>query len=181
MQTSQLHAFVVFTCLVLLSACKTTDVASEGCELPPGVSVVSLELNEDQAGELPASGEVGFTVTATLNRSLTGDEFAMVCYIVGDSEVIRGDPIAAGFVYISSSDGDSATRDNNFNLTCEDGKVAGRAISSINDMDQYDRSTGERNTRIYVQHPEGLQSFAGLLTVGVNGPKSNRIRVECPR
>jgi len=167
--------------IVLLSACKTT---SEGLpdeiSLPAGVEVVAMELMEAEAGELPGSGTKGFTVTVELNQAVPSGEFAIIAYVVRDSEVIRGEPIAAGFVGMTSSDGTTASRSNNFNLTCVDGDVAGRAISGAFGMDGFDRSTGERNTRIFVQHAEGIRTFLGA-TVGVKGVKSNRIRVSCPQ
>lgn len=166
---------------LLLSACATrSDTLPEECNLPAGVTVTSMELDTSQAGDIAATGETGFSVTVELSRELEGDEIAIVCYAVRDAEVVRGAPIAAGFVGIRSVDDDGiASRDNSFNLACDNGEVAGRAATSAFGMDDFDRSTGERSTRIFVQHLEGIRNFAGM-EVGIQGETSNRIRVSCP-
>jgi hypothetical protein len=180
--------FNTFTLLTILSfvfyfpGCATTsDELPTECTLPSGVSVVSMELDEDDAGDLPATGLEGFDVSVNLNRALQSGEVAIVCYAVRDKELIAGLPIAVGFVGMTSVDGSRATREDSFNLTCVDGDVEGRtAQSGIDGMDDWDRSTGERNTKIYVQHLEGIETFIGLPT-GIDGEKSNKIRVKCPR
>lgn len=164
-----------------LSACATSqEGVPDVCSLPDGIEVATLQLDDSQAGEINATGETGFRVTATLTDSVPQGELAVVCYAVRDSEVVRGAPLAVGFIGITSGDGDSATRDDNFRMTCDDGEVAGRAITDLNDMDDFDRSSGERSTRIFIQHLEGIRRFAGM-DVGIRGETSNRIRVSCPR
>lgn len=164
-----------------LFGCATTgDGLAEECSLPTGVTVASITLDEDQAGDLPASGETGFRVTVELSQAIPEGTLGIICYAVRDSEIIRGMPLAVGFVGMTSADGTRATRENSFNMTCDDGEVAGRAATSAMGMDDFDRSSGERSTRIFAQHLEGLRTFAGNV-IGMTGETSNRIRLTCPR
>ena len=174
-------AMCIVIVAVLLPSCRTTteDLPDE-ITLPDGIEVLSLELDEDEAGDLPASGTRGFSVTVTLNRAIPSGEFGIIAFAVRDVELVSGLPLCVGFVGMTNGDGTSVTRANVFNLVCDDGDVAGRAISSVFGMDDWDRSSGERNTRIYVQHVAGIRTFLGA-TIGIDGVKSNRIRVECPR
>lgn len=177
------HTIAIFliASVLLLSACSTSnELLPDEISLPDGIEVVSLELSEDEAGNLPASGRQGFSVTVTLNRAVPEGEWAIVAYAVRDVELIAGLPLCVGFVGMTSGDGTTATRENSFELVCEDGKVAGRATSSLYGMDEWDRSSGERRTGIYVQHIEGIRTFMGI-TIGIEGVKSNRITVSCPR
>jgi hypothetical protein len=119
-------------------------------------------------------------VTVTLNRAVPEGEWAIIAYAVRDVELISGLPLCVGFVGMTSGDGTTETRENSFELVCEDGKVAGRATSSLYGMEEWDRSSDERRTGIYVQHVEGIKTFMGI-TIGIEGVKSNRITVSCPR
>jgi len=166
---------------LLLSACTITqEGVPEECSLPEGVKVVSLALDESQAGELPATGEAGFSITVELNRALTDQELATVCFAVREAQLGGAKPLAMGLILLTSADGLTTTRDNIFRLTCDNGNVAGRAISDLYDMNDRDRNSGERSTKIFVQHLEGIRTFAGI-EIGIKGVKSNKIRVSCPR
>ena len=178
---SLLTIAIIVTVLFFISACKSSSEAlPDEIILPDGIEVVSLELDEDEAGDLPASGTRGFSVKVTLNRAIPSGEIGIIAFAVRDVELVAGLPLCVGFVGMTNSDGTSVTRSNVFNLVCDDGKVAGRAISSAFDMDDWDRSSGERSTRIYVQHVAGIKTFLGA-EIGIDGVKSNKIRVECPR
>ncbi len=182
MRSSYFGAFALMApCVLTFVGCTPSSGGfGDECELPVGLEVVSMSLDEDEAGELPATGEHGFSVTVELNRAITSDESpVLICYAVRDSELIGGLPLAVGFVGVSTADDETITRAESFNMTCDGGDVAGRAVTSLYDMDDWDRSSGERSTRIYVQHLNGLRTFLGL-TVGISGESSNRIRIECP-
>ncbi len=172
---------------LFLSGCKVSEETSGGDSLPTGfefnlpddIEVVSIELNSDKDVDL-GSDEVGLSVTITLSESVPEDIGYIIPFVVRDVELIGGKPLCAGFIGMTSADGIDASRDNIFELVCDDGEVAGRAISSSYGMDDYDDSSGERSTSIYVQHLEGIKSFLGL-TVGVKGVKSNKIKATCPK
>lgn len=170
--------------LLLLSACTTTqEGVPEECLLPEGVKVVSLALDESQAGELPATGEARFSVTVELNRALTEQEFATVCFAVRESQIGGAKPLTMGLINLtagSMTTDRTATRDNIFMLICENGNIAGRALAVTSDMSARDRNSAERSTKIFVQHLEGIRTFAGI-QIGIKGVKSNKIRVSCPR
>jgi hypothetical protein len=147
------------------------------CTLPDGVSVTGISLDDNQAGEINGTGLTPFSVTVTLNRALVDGEFAAVCYAVRDVGLIIN-PIGGGVVGILPGQGATATRDESFNLTCDsNGKIAGSSLSLASAMDS---SSGERSTKIYVQHTLDIQRVAQIPT-GIKGEKSNRIRVSCPR
>ena len=177
--------FLALTAMAVLSmtvlGCGTTpsDEVPDEFELPAGVEVVSIELDEDDEGDLPSSGRKGFSVTVTLSGSLPSGSAVIIPYIVRDVELIGGRALCAGFVGMSAADGVSATRTDSFFMECVDGEVVGRASSDLWDMDELDDSSGEGSTRIYAQHYVGLKTFLGW-TTGVEGVKSNKIRVSCP-
>jgi len=171
---------IVATMLSLASCRTSSETLPDEITLPDGIEVVSLELDEDEAGELPASGTRGFSVRVTLNRAIPSGEIGIIAFAVRDADLITGAPICVGFVGMTNSDGTSVTREDVFNLVCDGGDVAGRAISSAFDMDDWDRSSNERSTRIFVQHVAGIRTFLGA-TIGIDGVRSNRIQVECPR
>ncbi len=170
----------LLACSFLLSGCPASkETISDEMSLPDGVEVVSLGLDEDQSGELPAGGR-RFSVKVKLNRALTTGEYAIVAFAVRDQELIAGKPLCVGWVGVGVSDGvGPVTREDRFELVCEDGKVAGHAVTSSYGEDEWDRSSGERSTGIYVQHLEGIKTFLGM-PVGIKGVKSNRITIECP-
>ena len=161
------------------SACNSSsDSLPDEISMPDGIEVVSLTLNGGKDIDI-GSGKTGISVTVTLNKAVPEGEWAIIAYAVRDKELIPGAPLCVGFVGMTNSDGTSATRDNSFYLVCDDGKVAGRAVSSVYGMDDWDRSSGERSTKIYIQHVEGIKTFLGA-TIGITGVKSDKINAECP-
>jgi len=181
------RGILLFFCgaiLLLLSACTITqNGVPDDCSIPEGVEVVSLTLDESQAGELPATGEARFSVNVELNRALTDQEIATVCFAVRESQIGGAKPLTMGLIILTAGSMTSdrtATRDNVFMLICKNGNIAGRALAIRSDMSARDRNSGERSTKIFVQHLEGIRTFAGI-EIGIKGVKSNKIRVSCPR
>jgi len=183
------HVSSVMPCVIvlslLLSACGTTKITSGGTSLPAGfefnlpdgVEVVSIDLNGGKDVDL-GGGRVGLSVAFTLNKPLPAGEIFIIPYAVRIVTLIHGTPLCVGFVGMTNADGTSATRNNSFELVCDDGNVAGRATSSAFGMADFDRSSGKRSIGIYVQHLEGFKTFLGD-TVGITGVKSNHITASC--
>ncbi len=174
-----------FCAVMLLTGCnnipKADDVENSlpsECSIPDGVEVVSMSLNENQEGDINNSPK-GYDVTVELNRRLNSGELAIICYAVRDKQINPDNVIAAGFVGVTSADGNIITREDSFLLKCnEDNDVEGaQTISFLEDMND---TSNERSTKIYVQNIEGIRSFLNIPT-GIKGAKSNKIRVRCPR
>ena len=172
---------------IALSACSssTTEELDEYCIIPDGVEVVSITLDEAQEGEITETNGRGYRVTVELNREIEDDEACIICLAVRDRELVKGNPLAVGWIGVNTvtdDDGISA-RDNVFILFCDNGNVAGRAIlDQIGgyDLTQFNGNSGERSTGIFVQHIESFRTLSGNI-VGIQGRTSNRIRVSCPQ
>jgi hypothetical protein len=170
--------------ILLLAGCQNTPSASDteeaildNCSMPDGVEVVSISLEDSQAGDI--SGTNGYEVTVELNRELEDGEFATICYAVRDQDLNPNNVIASGFVGFLPGQGDTVTRDDSFLLTCNDeNDVTGAQTSSL--LEDMNDTSGERSTRISVQHIEGIRSIFDIPT-GIRGERSQRIRVSCPR
>ncbi len=169
--------------VILLTGCDSIPNTDEielpsECSIPDGVEVVSMSLNESQAGDINNSPK-GYDVTVELNRELEDGELAIICYAVRDKQINPNNIIAAGFVGVTSADSNVITREDSFLLKCNsDNDVEGaQTISFLEDMNN---TSKERSTKIYVQNIEGIRSFLNIPT-GIKGEKSNKIRVKCPR
>jgi hypothetical protein len=172
--------------LLGLTSCGTTSSGlstEELLSLPDEYKVTALALEEKDSVELPASGKRGFTVTITLNKALPEDKPAFVPYLVRDKELIQGQPLAVSVIGVGAGKA-SATRSNSFYMECDDGKVAGRTAlpgEAYGKLEQYDRSSGERVTKIFVQYGEELRQILGITVGVVAAVESNRIHVSCPK
>lgn len=170
--------------IILLTGCnnipKADDVEAalpSECSMPDGVEVVSMSLNESQAGDI--NGTRDYDVTVELNRRLNSGELAIICYAVRDKQINPNNVIAAGFVGVTSADSNVVTREDSFSLKCNnDNDVEG--AQTISFLESMNDTSNERSTKIYVQNIEGVRSFLNIPT-GIKGEKSNKIRVECPR
>jgi hypothetical protein len=170
------------TALVCMTSCSTTS-SDLSTNLPDGYEIVALALDEDEAGELPSSGKQGFTVTVTLNKALPSHTAAVVPFMVRDKELIQGAPLAISFVPVAVGSS-TATYKNAFYMECDDGEVAGRTGfpgDLFKNLEKYDRSSGERSTKIFVQYGEELRTIFGITTGVAHAVESNRIRVSCPK
>lgn len=186
---------IVFLLAILstIAACTTSgpgagsgNIIPARCALPAGVTVTSITLNSPSPVNLPANTPTPFSVTAQLSGPVPNDgNIYAACFEVKDSEIVRGDPLAIGFVPFTANVGTTNTITDAFRLTCNvSNEVAGMAspLTLLADptTSTFNRSSGERSTRIRVQHLAGIQSFLNIVNVGVSGVRSGRIRVRCP-
>ena len=144
----------------------------ENCESRPGFAINSITINDNGPIDLD-EGEV-HTLNVTVQSSPPNDGFQTGCLIIRDVGIIPN-PIGAGVALVADN-GNQVVSD--LKITCENGEVKG-AGSGILGGD-LNRSSGERRTRIYVQHARDERQI-GDATIGVQGVKSNRIRVRCQR
>ena len=144
----------------------------ENCASQPGFAVNSITINDDGPIILN-DGEV-HTLDVTLAVTPPSDGLQTACLLIRDVGVIPN-PIGAGVALVADNgaQGVSALR-----ITCEDGEVKGAGQGILGG--ELNRSSGERRTRIYVQHARDERQV-GDATVGVQGVKSNRIRIRCRR
>ena len=177
---------LLISCVAILSSCTrgTTVETGElplGAEigLPDGIELTTLEiLGPDEV--TVGTEEQAFDIEFELSAPLPAESPIRVSpVLVRDVEVIRGAPLAISWFAILPGQ-DEGTRPNVFRMVCEDGRVAGRTTSTFDDPDlsESDRSSGERSTRIFLQHAEETREFASM-TIGVVGTQSNRVRVTC--
>ena len=152
----------------------------EECALPDGVEVTALALDESEGGTLPATGERQFSVSVTITRTAAAAEaFVPVCFVVRDRDAVASLPVAAGFVGLLAGETE-VRRETMFRLFCNGAnEVEGRGMP-VRGADALDRSSGERSTRVFVQHAEDVR-LIGDQVVGLRGTKSPAIQVECPR
>lgn len=179
----------VFASAVLLSSCRTTgsgvdlpngDSGLPGtCGLADGDEVTDVTINNVGPIELEEGESENISITVTLNRPAT--EAAFVCMELKDSELVRGDPMAIGFVVVSAGNA-SGTNSSVFGVECSDneirGTVNGLVALIIGDEVSLQDTTGERSTRVRAQELRGIQTLLGS-RVGVAGEQSQRIRVRC--
>ena len=176
---------LLISCITILSACKSGTIetgelpAGAVLGLPDGIELTSLVIlgpDEVTVGTTERAFEIEFELSAPLPAD---SPIRIIPVLVRDVEAIRGAPLAANWFGILPGQGDGS-RANIFKMICEDGKVAGRTNSTFGDADlsDFNRSSGERSTRIFLQHAEETREL-GNLTVGVIGLESNRIRVTC--
>ena len=163
-------------CQNIPKADELEDSIPQECSLPSGVEVESISLDASQAGDINSSPK-GYDVTVKLNRELNDGEIAVVCYAVRDVQVTPK-IIAGGFVGILPGQGDEVTRADNVKLACDSNDDVTGAQTGL--MAPLNASSNERNTKFYVQHIKGIKNFLNIPS-GINGEKSNKIRVKCPR
>lgn len=175
----------------LLSACVNTppgqsppgnaDPIPEVCGLADGDTVRSLTINNDSPIEL-GEGE-SESLSVTVNLDAPASEAGIVCIELKDSEIVRGEPLAVGFVIVPDGQS-SATSSVAFDVICIDRDVEGRVNPLVTafvfggDASDVENSSRERSTRVRAQELRGIQTFLGA-AVGTVGEKSQRIRVRC--
>ncbi len=178
--------FGIGACTVSGPGPGTDSIIPEQCALPNGISVTSISIDTSSPIELQGTNPERVAVTATLSGPVPDDGMIYaVCFEVKDSEIVRGSPLTIGFVPFLASLGTSNTNTDAFRVVCNaDNEVTGQISPITRLVDaraaDADRSSGERSTRIRVQHLEGIESLFNIVTVGVAGERSDRIRVECP-
>ncbi|MEM8952190.1 MAG: hypothetical protein AAGA21_11855 [Pseudomonadota bacterium] len=166
----------VFGIFQLPSASEIEEGIPDECELPAGIEVVSISLDEGQEGEI-VGGSASYDVTVELNQVMPANQNALICFVVRDYGTLSiYDPIGYGFGIVLRGEG-PIEEAASFTLACSDGDIVGAQPAPYDGLND---TTGERQTRVFVQHVTGVSSIADIPT-GVQGEKSNRIQVSCPR
>lgn len=157
----------------------------EQCEVREGVEVVELGFSGVDSGriELDEGETRRIAVTARLANPAPTPGLTTLCFVVRDVQAPVAPVIAAGFTPVLAGETEPNRPFEAFAVTCEDGEVVGESISlHSDDADDIDDSTNERRTNIYIQYTGDLQTFLGSdVVTGIDGVKSERIRVVCNR
>ncbi|QYJ06122.1 hypothetical protein [Qipengyuania flava] len=144
----------------------------ENCASQPGFAVNSITINDD--GPIILNDGETHTLDVSMDITPPDDGFQTACLLIRDAGLIPN-PIGVGVALVADN-GAEATSD--LRITCEDGEVKGAGQGILGG--ELNRSSGERRTRIYVQHARDERQV-GNATVGIQGVKSNRIRIRCRR
>lgn len=144
----------------------------ENCASQPGFAVNSITINDD--GPIVLNDGETHTLDVSMDITPPDDGFQTACLLIRDAGLIPN-PIGVGVALVADN---GAQGISDLRITCDDGEVKGAGQGVLGG--ELNRSSGERRTGIYVQHARDERQV-GNATVGIQGVKSNRIRIRCRR
>jgi hypothetical protein len=170
--------FMLAGALLSLPAC-TEPTLLEDFTLPDGISVTSLTLLKSEEGALPSSGTKSFSIKVELSSAVPSGEVAYIPFAIWPNESPMSEPLCVGWIAMTNGDGTTVTRTDRFELYCDGGKVAGRAVGDLYHEARWDRTVSGSDIKILAKHVPDITSF-GVTSLVLAGTSSNQIEISCP-